>query len=383
MKLLFISNLFPDERESYRGLDNATLLHHLSAHCEIRVIAARPALPATSKWRQQHVPRSQDAIFEPVYVKVPYLPKIGSRVNHRLFERALREPLQELRKTFAFDAILCAWAYPDACGVSALAREHQVPFTVITQGSDVHAYLENPVRRHLIVAALSQAKGVINRSRDLARRLKEAGVPEPKLRAVYNGVDTATFRPTDQTSLRRELGLNPTDKILLFIGNFLPVKNPLLLLGAFAELLAHVTGARLLLIGGGPMEEQIIAEAARLGITERVEILGRKGTADVARYLQASDVLVMSSHNEGVPNVILEALATGIPVVSTNVGGIHEVVNADHLGRLVPPGDSGALATALRDVLERKNSSAEIARYGQSFNWPKAAREYYAVIAGP
>jgi len=381
MKLLFISNLFPDAQESYRGLDNVTLLHHLKQHCDIRVIAARPAIWGSSKWRQQYVPREQDVCFQPVYVPVPYIPKIGSLVNHRLFAMALRQQVERMKREFAFDAILCAWAYPDACGVGILAREQRVPMTVITQGSDVHAYLDNPVRRRLIVSALSEAKGVINRSRDLARRLKEAGVPEEKLHVVYNGVDTKTFCRADKQAVRLELGLNADEKIILFVGNFLPVKNPGLLLESFAQLVKERgKKARLLMIGGGPLKEQIVTHAARLNIADRVQLLGRQGAAEVARYMQAADTLVLSSHNEGVPNVILEALAAGLPVVATNVGGIHEVVNAEHLGRLTKPGDQQELAAALGELLERKNDAGRIAEYGRGFNWPKAAAGYYAVI---
>ncbi len=382
MKLLFISNLFPDERESYRGLDNVTLLHHLREYCEVRVIAARPAIWGSAKWRQEYRPRAEDSCFKPVYVPVPYLPKIGDRINHRLFGRAIQSAFREMHQGFPFDRILCAWAYPDACGVLDLANQVGVPMVVITQGTDVHTYLNMPVRRRLITASLSQAQAVINRSQDLARRLAEAGVPETKLKVVYNGVDTRTFTPADKQAARQSLGLPEAEKTVLFVGNFLPVKNPGLLLTAFAKLPAQLQRSRLLLIGGGPLEEFIRAEAQRLNLSDRVQIVGRKPAVEVARYMQAADVLALSSHNEGVPNVILEALASGLPVVSTRVGGIHEIVKADYLGRLVEPGQADSFADALAQVLGCPQETEKISLYGKGFNWPQAAAEYWRIISG-
>ena len=103
--------------------------------------------------------------------------------------------------------MLRAWVYPDACALDLLSAELAAPLVAIAQGTNVHSYLHMPLRRHLIVQALSRAAATITRSRDLATRLREAGVPALKLRPIYNGVDTATFHPSDPAALRRELGL--------------------------------------------------------------------------------------------------------------------------------------------------------------------------------
>src|SRR5690348_2299942 len=112
MKLLFLSNLFPDTAEPYRGLDNACLLHYLSRQWEIRVISARPVLPF--KNRLPRTCRDIDRKFQPVYLNPLYVPKVGSLFNHRLFARAIRQPLLELKKTCDYDVILCSWVFPDA-----------------------------------------------------------------------------------------------------------------------------------------------------------------------------------------------------------------------------------------------------------------------------
>ncbi|MBI3877052.1 MAG: hypothetical protein HY300_14035, partial [Verrucomicrobia bacterium] len=150
VKILFVSNLFPDAADPVRGQINATLLHQLARHCEVRVIAPRPALPFTTDWRMKHAPRPADARFEPVYPVVPYVPKIGSRVNPALFARAIRDALHAVRERFTYDAILCSWLYPDGCAVARLAPELHVPFVLVAQGTDAHSYLKWPVRRGFI-----------------------------------------------------------------------------------------------------------------------------------------------------------------------------------------------------------------------------------------
>jgi glycosyltransferase involved in cell wall biosynthesis len=405
MKVLFLSNLFPDESEPYRGLDNATLLHHLAPHCELRVVSPRPVLPLVTA-RRAWASRPADACFEPLFPPVPYVPKIGSRFNHRLFARGIRETLLELRLRFPFEVILVSWAYPDGCATDLLVPELGVPFVVITQGSDVHAYLRIPVRRKLITAAMSRASGVITRSADLSRQLAGAGVAEKKLRTIYNGVDLSLFHPADPVAARKELGLPVKARVILFVGNFLPVKNPLLLVRAHAELCRLRPEARphLVMVGGGSLEQQARAEANALGSGDRVLLAGRKLPEQVARYMQAADVLALSSENEGVPNVVLEAFASGLPVVATNVGGIHEVLGHDFLGRLVDSGQPAALARALHEalnanlelqqfncaalagalaeVLDQLRQTEQIVGYAQGFSWDQSAKAYLEMLEG-
>src|SRR5262249_6561377 len=132
MRLLFVSNLFPDCRDVYRGLDNATVLHALRDRMEIRVLALRPTLPfRRGAWQ----PRQQDAIFQPRFVPVHYLPKIGHRWNHLLYARSLRAEFETLRREWPFDAVLASWLYPDACATARLLRGSNTRFVAIAQGS--------------------------------------------------------------------------------------------------------------------------------------------------------------------------------------------------------------------------------------------------------
>ena len=184
MKLLFVSNLFPDLSEPRRGLDNATLLHHLGGKWEIQALALRPTLPFRATKARVH--RPEDAIFTPEFLEVPYVPRVGSRVNHSLYAASLRKALRSKKERFSFDVILGSWIYPDCCALARIARESGQAFVAIAQGSDVHQYLEIPTRRRIILREMASASAIVTRSRELGRLLANAGIPSDKLHTVYN-----------------------------------------------------------------------------------------------------------------------------------------------------------------------------------------------------
>ena len=379
MKLLFVSNLFPDSTAPGHGQVNATVLHQLARHCEIRVISPRPQLPFKS-WRGR-TPRDEDRIFNPLYIRTFYIPKFGGPWNHRLMARALREPVCRMRAEFPYDVVLGAWVYPDVCALDLLGPELHAPLVAIAQGTDVHSYLTMPLRRHAIVQALSRAAATITRSRDLSTRLHDAGVPFMKVRPIYNGVDTAIFHLGDALPARKELGLPTDSKVILYVGNFLPVKNPLLLISAHARLCrVSAKPCELVMIGTGPLEAKARRMANQLSFGAHVRLVGRKSPSEVARFMQAADALCVPSKQEGVPNVLLEAFACGLRAVATRVGGIPEVLDKDYLGRLVPSADVDALAKALGQTLTEPPDRATLVRHAAQFSWERTTERYLSVL---
>jgi glycosyltransferase involved in cell wall biosynthesis len=369
-RLLFLSNLFPTAAEPYRGLDNATLLHALAEDFEIRVLSPRPVLP----WaRATFTPRPQDVPLSPHWVPSAYLPKIGSPVNHLLMAASLRNDLEAALHSFNPEVILTSWIYPDS--LAALHLIHgRLPLVAIAQGSDVHHYLEIPSRRRAILRYLPHASAVVTRSGELSRLLANAGFPAEKLHAIYNGVDLDLFHPRDQAAARRELFLPEGVPVILFVGNFFKVKNPQNLILAMAEL--KTPDSLLVMAGGGPLEEPCRELAAKFNLENRVIFAGRKTPGEIAHLMNAADVLALPSQNEGVPNVILEAFASGLPIVASQVGGIPEVLNQDFLGGAVPTGDIGALAAALDRRLSSPRETARIRDHAGQFSWSAAAAKY-------
>jgi teichuronic acid biosynthesis glycosyltransferase TuaC len=380
VRLLFISNLFPDRQEPYRGLDNAALLHALARRWEIRTLALRPMLP----WRRgAWLARVEDAALKPEFVSTLYVPRMGHRWNHRLYARALRGRMERLRGEWQADVVLASWLFPDACAVAELQKEFHYRFAAIAQGTDVHEYLRIRARREIIVSRLEQAGAVITRSAELARLLGEAGLREESLHPIYNGVDFTIFHPPaegERHAERQALDLPEFAPVILFVGNFLPIKNPHLLLDAYVRIVASpkLASTRLVLIGGGPLEAELRARAAELRAP--VTFAGRLDADGVARAMRAATVLALPSDNEGVPNVVLEAFASGLPVVASRVGGIAEVHRHDFLGQLVPPRDPAALAAALSATLLAPVQPPRIAEYGRTFSWKATADAYDAIL---
>lgn len=182
-------------------------------------------------------------------------------------------------------------------------------------------------------------------SDEVARSFRETYGFDPAA-VIPNGIDTERFaRPEARREWRRANGFSFDDLLIASVARLEPQKNPLSLIESFAQALGHDRRCRLLLCGGGSLLETARAHAARCGVTDRVHFLGVR--ADVAELLAASDVFALSSLWEGSPVAVMEAMAAGLPVVATAVGGVPELVEHGVTGLLSPAGNVEAFAGAL------------------------------------
>lgn len=385
MRLLFISNLFPDTAQPWRGLDNVTLLHAMRAErpgADIRALCLRPG---HGFWRGASCglkPRAGDEVFHPHYAWAPYVPKLGG-LNDRLFAPAAARALKSLPPGWQPDALLVPWLFPDASGVNRLSTLAGLPLVAVAQGSDVHRYLDMPLRRRAILG-LAQRAHIITRSEDLRARLLRAGAPAPQVQTVYNGVDTETFHPGDAAQARAALNLPADGRLLLFVGNFLPVKGLDLLIQATALAARSLPEKlRLVLIGSGPLQEELSALAQRVGLPPDALIwAGRHPPGEVAHFMRTCDAVCLSSHNEGVPNVLLEALASGRAFVTTDVGGIREIMDAapGGGGHLVAGRSPEAYGQALLQALKAPPDAGRLSAHMRAFAWKECARRYWQAL---
>ena len=174
-----------------------------------------------------------------------------------------------------------------------------------------------------------------------------AGFPSERFQWIPNGVDLASFRASDRAVERRRLGVADAERIVLTVGNLRPVKNHGLLLRASRRLHDRGIAHRVWIVGEGAEREHLSRLTRGLGLTATVELLG--ATPDLVSRYAAADVFALSSHFEGMPTVVLEAFAAGLPVVATSVGDVAALC-AD-TGLVVPPGDLEAMAAALERML--------------------------------
>lgn len=190
-----------------------------------------------------------------------------------------------------------------------------------------------------------------------ARRHRECSAD--KLRVIRNGTDLSRFSrdPEARARVRGELDIPADAWVIGTVGRYVPEKDPELLVRAAAELLAD--GVHLVLAGGGVLEDDLRRVAAEQSHPERVHVLGLR--SDVPALLAAFDVFAISSRTEGLPIALIEAMASELPVVSTSVGGIPQVIEHGASGLLVPPGDREALAGALRRTRDDRELSRRLA----------------------
>lgn len=168
----------------------------------------------------------------------------------------------------------------------------------------------------------------------------------PPAAVIRNGIDTSAFnQPGLRTGWRASHGFNEEDLLVASIGRLDPQKNPLGLIASFAGALGGLSHAHLLLAGGGSLRLDCEKMAAELGLAARIHFLGT--TPDVAGLLAASDIFALASNWEGTPLAVIEAMAAGLPVVATSVGGVPELVTDGLTGVLTPAGDIGSMVSAL------------------------------------
>jgi len=184
----------------------------------------------------------------------------------------------------------------------------------------------------------------------LERYVRVGAVPRHKIRYIPNGVDTERFKPNleDRLKFRKELGVDGF--VWLAVGRFDPPKDYPSMLQAFARVVHKHSNTILLIAGDGPLRKTMENLARELGIEKRTKFLGIR--RDIPQLMNAADAYVMSSSWEGMPNVLLEASATGLPIVATDVGGNREIVLDGVTGFLVPPRNPEALARTMLRIMD-------------------------------
>jgi glycosyltransferase involved in cell wall biosynthesis len=219
-------------------------------------------------------------------------------------------------------------------------------------------------------------KAVICDGEDVRRQLVEEQRLSPRnVVTVYNGVDTALYgRPVDRAGGRRALGLDERAPVVGTVARLEPVKDQASLLEAFAQVGARIPTARLVVVGDGSQRAALEEQARQPALAGRVLFLGRR--ADVASVLPLFDAFVLSSVSEGLPLTILEAMAAGLPCVSTAVGAVPEAIVEGQTGHLVPPRAPVALATALGNLLADLPRARALGAAGQ-----RRARELFDLQA--
>ncbi len=276
-------------------------------------------------------------------------------------------------------------AYPDGVGVALAARWLQLPCVITAHGSDVNVYSARRALRPQMAWAFRHVSAVVSVSRALGDRVAElVGDAATEMACIpCAGFDPAVFAPRARAPLRAQLGLEAMARVAVFVGQLVQLKQVDRLIEAWGQL--TTSGIlrpmdRLVLIGAGPEDGRLQHQTRTLGVADSVLFIGARAQAEVSKWVASADLLCLPSRTEGMPNVIVEALASGVPVVASRVGGIPELVIDNVNGYLVPSGDSVALAQGLERCFANSWDPIAVRRSAAHLTWSAIAARNLQLI---
>lgn len=252
------------------------------------------------------------------------------------------------------DVIHAHWAIPSGIAAWSAARSIRVPWAVTVHGADMRLAARSAVARRLMTWVLAAAGAVVAVSQAFATEIARGMVPVIPIAVIPMGVDTGVFSPRSRRKAREAAGLPLDAKIVLGVGALIPLKRFNDVIDALSVVQSELGDVRLLIAGDGRDRSALEGQAASLGQKDAVTFLGALDQARLPDYLNAADVVVLASETEGLPVVLMEAAACGIPSVATDVGGSSEVALLHPEARLIAVGDVPGLARALVEVLSIK-----------------------------
>ncbi len=368
LQVLVLARSYPNDIFPTLGLWTEQPTIRLANRCEMRVVSPVPwcpPLPAAGRFEQyarfRRVPKQDRRhgieIAHPRFVTGPG--RTTYALEAHAYGAGIARTVGRIHASFPFDLVHAHFIYPEGVAAHRIARRYGVPF-VVTEHAPWTGWLDQAAVGRQAVPAARAAAAIMPVSNSVLATIRTYAGDEVRATVVPVGVDADLFVPGDERTRRKDQ--------ILYVGLINFNKGIDILLDAIARLAAQDSPGRLLLVGGSfyrntrLQEERLRAQAAALGLGERVTFLGRLLPAEVARLMAESAVVVLPSRAESFGAVLVEALACGTPVVATRCGGPEDIVD-DRVGRLVPVGDADALARALADVLqEPERYPAEILR---------------------
>jgi glycosyltransferase involved in cell wall biosynthesis len=392
LRILFLTQTFPRSPHDSAGPFIRDLARGLVRGGDrVRVLVPRV--------REISAPREDDGVE---VVPFPYAPRfleiVGygrtleadenvravARLATPLYLAGARRAVARAARGGEFDLVHAHWVVPN--GIAAAGAAPRTPFAIGLHGSDVFL-AERRLARPWVRRALRRAALLTSCSPELARRVEALGFDAGRTRVIPYGVDSRLFRPDAGRgrACRERLGLPPDAPVALAVGRMATKKGFHLLVAALPELFARVPELHVLFAGGGDRLAELRAAAARWG--ERVRFLGAVQHDELPDLYRAADLFVLPAVHDargnvdGLPNVILEAMASGLPIVASAISGIPLAVEEGVSGRLVEEGDVVALGEAISGLLagaERRREMGASARrrVERDLTWDAVAARY-------
>jgi glycosyltransferase involved in cell wall biosynthesis len=385
MRVLTFTSLFPNSAQQNHGIFVYQRLAHLVKRPgnDVEVIAPIPYFPGfikASRWQDfARVPLYEELgslrVHHPRY---PLLPKLMPLHGLLMFLGSYRLAMR-LHREKPFDCVDAHYLYPDAFAAALLARRMQVPLIVSGRGTDVHSFPRFRTIRPMIRWTLAKSTGRIAVSQALKEQMQCISTGE--VAVIGNGVDPSRFHALPRDEARRKLGLPAHGNNIVMVGKLTRNKGQHLLIHAVQPMVQKNSEFRVYLVGEGPERSALIQLITSLQLQRNVELVGARPNSELADWYSAADVSVLLSENEGWPNVILESLACGTPVVATPVWGIPDIITSPELGILVKR-DIETIRRGLTQALQTRWDRDQLVRYASQRTWDTVAEELEQFLRG-
>nr|WP_319574694.1 glycosyltransferase [uncultured Desulfobacter sp.] len=336
-----------------------------------------PKLPVNSPWKIYSGVNQLECFkkWEVYHFRYLMLPAIGLPIQGQSMAACTIPKLKKLMiEKGPFDLIDAHFIYPDAFAAMKISRKFKIPFVVTARGSDINYYSQIKAVRPKIKAVLKNADAIIGVSADLIEKMISLGASENRCHHIPNGVDSRQFCSIQNTTEKKPL------RVLLAVGNLVPEKGFEILLKAISLIEPEYPDIMLKIAGSGPKLEYLAQLCKNLMIEKNVQFVGQVRHQDIHTLFQESGIFCMSSLREGNPNVVLEALSTGIPVVSTPVGGVPELIYQNMNGLISPDFSSRNFAQTLKQALKQIWSNVKIRNTVSDRTWENVAGELQDVF---
>jgi teichuronic acid biosynthesis glycosyltransferase TuaC len=371
LRILTFTSLYPNSVQPWSG----TFVEHrltqlVNRHpVEARVMAPVPWFPsrhpAFGRYAQfASVPaRERRNGIDIEHPRYPVIPKVGMLAAPGLMAWAVKPAIERMvQGGFDFDLIDAHFFYPDGVAAASLARRFGKPLVITARGTDINTYPQNRSLRKRILWAAQVASAVVTVSDGLREILIYMGVPEDKVVTLENGVDMDFFSPTPRDAAREKLGFH--GRTLICVGNLRRIKGHDLVIDAVAAM----DDTSLVIIGNGEEAQNLQRQAARLA-PERVSFVPAMAQADLRDYYSAADALVLASEREGMPNVVLEAMACGTPVIAANLPGVQRIAGRGPGCQLLGERSARGIQQAVETLFEDYPHHDVIRGQTEAFDW--------------
>lgn len=382
VKILSFTTLYPNAAQPRHGVFVENRIRRIAQqeNVDLRVVAPVPLFPLRNSVFGRYalyanVPASEQRHgVDVLHPRFPVVPKVGMTLSPYLLYRWMRPVMSQLMADgYDFDLIDAHYFYPDGVAAALLGRWLNRPVVITARGSDINVIARHALPGSFIRWAARQAAGVIAVSNGLADEMAARGLDRQRIRVLRNGVDLDLFRPLDRQACRREMGLE--GPVLLSVGNLVALKGHDLVIKA----LHNLPGFQLVIVGTGPEEGTLRALSETQGLSDRIRFHGGVAHEELATIYNAADALVLASASEGWPNVLLEAIACGTPVISSDVSGARDAVSAPAAGLICRERTPEAIVAAVNSLLAKRPSREETRRHAEHFDWDETIEQQVAL----